>query len=248
MENEDGKSASLKLTVNRFANGAFEEREYRLKVPRHSTVLDALLQVKAKADPTLSIRYSCRMGICGSCAMVIDGKPRLACETRIAPGSETVRVEPMRGHPMLKDLVCDFDDFFARLRSVKPWIVQRLKSTRFSSGTAQDPKNVQSIVPFSSCIECGLCLDACPVINTHPNFIGPQALAQVHRFSLDTRDKEGAGRIDAVDTKEGIWGCEYAGACSVVCPKGVDPAQAIQELKIEAMKQKMLRLLSKDGK
>ncbi|MDE1825411.1 MAG: succinate dehydrogenase/fumarate reductase iron-sulfur subunit [Candidatus Micrarchaeota archaeon] len=248
MEKEDG-SISLSVKVSRFDEGKFREREYGISLNKRATVLDALLNIKDKVDPTLSIRYSCRMGICGSCAMVIDGKPRLACETHINPDADSVRVEPMRGHPLLKDLVTDFDDFFARLRSVKPWIIQKaLKSTRVTSRVMQDPENTNQIVPFSSCISCGLCVDACPVVNTHPNFIGPQALAQVHRFSIDSRDGEGTGRIAPVDSKEGIWGCEFVGACSLVCPKGVDPALAIQELKIEAMKQKMLRLISKGKK
>ena len=248
MEKEDGR-VSLGVKVNRFTDGKFTEKEYKINLQKHATVLDALLNIKERVDPTLSVRYSCRMGICGSCAMVIDGKPSLACETRLNPEADFVRVEPMRGHPLLKDLVTDFDDFFARLKSVKPWIIQKkMSSTHISGRVLQDPQNVNEIVPFSSCISCGLCVDACPVVNTHPSFIGPQALAQVHRFSIDSRDGSGMERIAVVDSKEGLWGCEFVGACSLVCPKGVDPALAIQEMKIEAMKQKLLRLISRGKK
>jgi succinate dehydrogenase / fumarate reductase, iron-sulfur subunit len=231
------------INIERLDNstGKFKTSVFNLKAYPSMTVLDALLQIKETKDATLSMRYSCRMGTCGSCGMVIDGKPSLACRTLVASFEKTVSVGPMLGHPVLKDLVNDFDDFFHKHKSIMPWIIPTRKDEKFNSETTtkQTAENVEKLIPFSSCIKCGLCLDACPVVNTNPFFVGPQALAQVHRLALDSRDHGSKKRAEAVETKEGIWGCEFVGACSTVCPKGVDPALAIQELKIESMKNEL---------
>ncbi len=231
----------VNISVSRFDNESKSMRReaYRVEADKNTTVLGALLSIKSEKDPTLAIRYSCRMGICGSCGMVVNGKPALACETNVfekmADGEITV--EPMYGHPLLKDLVTDFDDFFERHISVQPGLHRADKAEKYS---AKEPyklsrEDIDKFLPYSYCIMCGLCLDACPVVNSNPNFVGPQALSQVYRYHADKADQKGIKRLLEVDTLDGVWGCEFAGACSKVCPKGVDPAGAIQLLKGELM-------------
>lgn len=231
----------ITLRVKRFSNEKmqFVTDEYKVKADRFTTVLDALIMAKEWQDNTLSIRYSCRMGICGSCAMVVNGKPRLACETNIfSLDNERIDVGPMEAHPLLKDLVTDFDDFFNKHKAVKPWLIRKDEKEKFSAEREykQTRRQLDFYLPFSYCIKCGLCVDACPISNTNPNYLGPQALAQAYRYNSDSRDEGEVERIEMVDSMDGVWGCEFAGACSEVCPKGVDPALAIQLLKLAVMR------------
>lgn len=217
---------------------AFRVVSYSVEVDEYTTVLGALIAIKERLDPTLSVRYSCRMGICGSCGMVINGRPRLACETNVLREcGRRVFVEPMLGHPVLRDLVCDFEPFFSKHRSVKPWLIRRDREEKFRAEKEylQTSVEVDEYLPFSYCIKCGLCVDACPVSNLNPAFLGPQALSQAYRYIADSRDEGGDVRLEAVDSFEGVWGCEFLGACSAVCPKGVDPALAIQLLKMRLL-------------
>ena len=228
------------LTVRRYVpEEGFKESAYTVAADRFTTVLDALIHVKEKEDATLSMRYSCRMGICGSCAMVVNGKPSLACETNLLSlGTDKVTVGPMEAHPLLRDLVTDFDDFFEKHRSVMPWLVRKDEKEKFrpEAEYRQTSREVDYYLPFSYCIKCGLCVDACPVSNVNASYAGPQALAQAYRYNSDSRDQGEKERLEKLDTLDGAWGCEFLGACSVVCPKGVDPALAIQLLKLDLMK------------
>lgn len=232
---------SFQLVVKRLDpdTRAFVETSFPVEADRYTSVLDILISVKERQDHTLSMRYSCNMGICGSCGMVINGKPRLACETNVfSLGSATIRVGPMEAHPLLKDLVTDFDEFFAKHRGVKPWLVRRDTEEQFRAEKEypQTRREVDYFLDFAHCIKCGLCVDACPVSNTDLHFAGPQALSQAYRYNSDSRDQGEAERLDALDRMDGVWGCEFAGACSEVCPKGVDPALTIQQLKLDIMK------------
>lgn len=225
----------------------FNEKRKQMEVDTYvhnadklTTVLGALVDIKEKQDNTLSMRYSCRMGICGSCGMVVNGKPSLVCETNVLQNVNEdgeIVIEPMEGHPLLKDLTTDFDDFFEKHMSVQPRLyrIDAKEQHAAKREYKQTSKQVDKFLPYSYCIMCGLCEDACPVSNTNPDFIGPQALAQSYRYYADSRDQMGKTRILAVDSMSGVWGCEFAGACSKVCPKGVDPAAAIQLLKTELM-------------
>jgi succinate dehydrogenase / fumarate reductase iron-sulfur subunit len=237
----ENQSRTVEIRVKRFdpETRSFNYRSYKLEVDRFTTVLGALISIKEKQDPTLSMRYSCRMGICGSCGMVINGKPRLACETNILKEcGDTVEVEPMMAHPVLKDVVCDFDDFFKKHRSVKPWLIRLDREEKFKAEKeyVQTAKQLDDYLPFTYCIKCGLCVDACPVSNLNPGFLGPQALSQAYRYVADSRDQGEKDRLPNLDTFEGVWGCEFLGACSRVCPKGVDPALAIQLLKMRVLR------------
>ncbi|MEM3791498.1 MAG: succinate dehydrogenase iron-sulfur subunit [Candidatus Micrarchaeaceae archaeon] len=216
----------------------FEKENYKVWVDKFTTVLDALIEIKERSDPTLSMRYSCRMGVCGSCGMVINGKPSLACETNIIRKMKGGKIEvmPIQAQPLVRDLVANFDDFFEKHKSIEPYLYRNDEKEQYEAKKEykQSREELHRYLPFSYCIMCGLCLDACPVENSNPSFIGPQALAQVYRYYADSRDQN-KKRIEIVDSKNGIWGCEFIGACSEACPKGVDPAYAIQLLKKEAL-------------
>lgn len=239
------KEGAITFVVRRFDSKleALKEQSYNVKTDRFSTVLSGLLDIKAQQDPTLSVRYSCRMGICGSCGVVINGKPALACESNSLECAQNGKIEvsPMLGHPLLKDLVTDFDDFFEKHEEVSPYLFRNNESEKYTSkkDLKQSKADLEKFLPYSYCIMCGLCLDACPVVNTKPEFIGPQALAQVYRYYNDSRDQMSTERLKKIDSDEGAWGCEFSGSCSKACPKGVDPASAIQMLKIDIAKNKL---------
>ena len=233
---DDSKPAKFLVNVFDRESESFKTKTFNIRVNNLTTVLDALIEIKEGIDPTISFRYSCRMGICGSCAMVIDGEPKLACETTVyKENSSVIRVEPMRGHPLLKDLVTDFDDFFSNHSDINPWIIRKNGQEKYDVNKEfyQTDKDIDKFLPFAECIKCGLCLDACPVVNTNKEFLGPQAIAQAYRYYSDSKDEGKELRLEYLDTLKGAWGCEFAGACSDVCPKNVDPALAIQLLKLE---------------
>ncbi len=198
------------------------------------TVLSALLYAKEQLDHSIAIRFSCRMASCGSCGMKINGLPRLACYTQVGDfRSSTITVDPLEHYPLVRDLVTDFHGFFSAHQSVKPFLLRRdtAEQETFETEYSQSQRELDSFRQFSYCIKCGLCNAACPTMATDPLFTGPQALGQAYRYTADPRDEGGAARLNVVDEEHGVWRCHFAGACSFVCPKGVDPALAIQHLR-----------------
>ncbi len=228
----------LSLEIQRF-DPSRERRPHfeRYAVPAREgmTVLDALLYAKERIDHSIALRFSCRMATCGSCGMKINGRPRLACETRVAHlRSGAITVEPMDNFPIVRDLVVDLGAFFLKHRSVSPRLVRRGDSAEQESPTGEylmTPEELERVVQFTYCIKCGLCSSSCPTSSTDSLFLGPQALAQAYRYLKDVRDEAGEERIESVDTTHGVWRCHFSGTCSAVCPKGVDPALGIQLLK-----------------
>src|SRR5215218_7543530 len=208
---------------------------FLVPIRRWTTVLDALIYAKEHLDSSIAIRYSCRMASCGSCGMKINGIPRLACYTKISElEGSTITCEPLTNFPHIRDLVTDFSQFFNHHKEMKPYIhnessdiIDRQKLSEFK----QSPEDVDKYLQFSYCIRCGLCYSACPTVATDTKFPGPQALSQAYRYYADTRDNDNKERINIVDDRHGIWRCHFAGSCSVVCPKGVDPALGIQLLR-----------------
>jgi succinate dehydrogenase / fumarate reductase, iron-sulfur subunit len=211
---------------------------YRVPVSRWTTVLDALIYAKERLDSSVAIRYSCRMASCGSCGMKINGIPRLACYTKISElGTHTITCEPLPNFPLIRDLVTDFQEFFDHHKKMQPYI-QNLHpdpSIDKLSEFEQSPQEVDEFLQFSYCIKCGLCYSACPTVATDTKFPGPQALAQAYRYFADSRDDAVEKRLSIIDDKHGIWRCHFAGSCSKVCPKGVDPALGIQMLRSHLM-------------
>jgi fumarate reductase iron-sulfur subunit len=210
------------------------------EVPFHAdwVVLDALNYIKDKLDGSLSYRWSCRMGVCGSCGMMVNGEPQLTCATFLShylPGP--VRVEPLRYFPIVRDLIIDMSDFMGKLQSVKPWIIRGEEKPLSQGEYLQTPEQLDIYKQFSMCINCMLCYAACPVYGLDPQFIGPAAIALAQRYNMDSRDQGTEQRLDLLSQHEGIWGCTFVGECSKVCPKEVDPAGAIQQYKLTATKE-----------
>ncbi|MDW0253610.1 MAG: succinate dehydrogenase iron-sulfur subunit [Nitrososphaeraceae archaeon] len=208
---------------------------FEVPYKKWTTVLDALLYVKSYIDPSVAIRYSCRMASCGSCGMKINGIPKLACYTKISElETSIIECAPLSNFPIIRDLVTDFSQFFNHHKDMQPYLQAKDNlETDTNKGTFsfyQSPEDVDKYLQFSYCIKCGLCSSACPTVGTDLKFPGPQALAQQYRYFADTRD-ESKNRLDIVDDRHGIWRCHFAGSCSKVCPKGVDPALGIQLLR-----------------
>ncbi len=210
-------------------------QEYEVPLHKDWAVLDGLNYVKDRLDGTLSYRWSCRMGICGSCGMTVNGEPKLTCATFLAdyaPGP--VRVEPLRNFPVIRDLVVEITDFMSKLVRVKPWLVREEERPVSEGEYLQTPAEMDEYKKFSMCINCMLCYSACPVYALDPQFIGPAAIALAQRYNLDSRDQGSAERMDVLSEHDGVWGCTFVGECTRACPKGVDPAGAIQRYKMTA--------------
>jgi len=209
---------------------------YRVPCPKEWVVLDALNHIKDKVDGTLTYRWSCRMGICGSCGMMVNGEPKLACATFLssyAKNGNKVRVEPLRYFPVMRDLVTELGGFLDKLASVKPWLIRHDDSPT-SGEFLQTPEQLENFRQYSMCINCTLCYSACPVVGLDPEFVGPAAIALAQRYNKDSRDQGAEERMAILAHPEGIWGCTFVGECTQACPKHVDPAGAIQQYKLSA--------------
>jgi fumarate reductase iron-sulfur subunit len=210
-------------------------QKYEVPCPKDWVVLDALNYVKDRLDGTLSFRWSCRMGICGSCGMTVNGQPKLTCAAFLhdyLPGP--IRVEPLRNFPLVRDLVIEMSDFMRKLPTVKPWIVRKEEKPLSEGEYRQTPEQLDEYKQFSMCINCMLCYSACPVYGLNDKFIGPAALALAQRYNLDSRDEGARERLELLSDHDGIWGCTFVGECTQACPKHVDPAGSIQRYKLNA--------------
>ena len=204
---------------------------YQVPCEEEWVVLDALNYVKDEMDRTLSYRWSCHMFVCGSCGMVINGEPKLACKAFLRDYKGKIRVEPLANFPIERDLVIVQDAFMEKLESVKPYIVAKEEKPVEQGEYLQTPAQLKAYKQYSMCINCLLCYSACPQYGLDEKFIGPAALALAHRYNMDSRDVGRSAREHVVASHDGIWACSFVGACSVVCPKDVDPAGAIQQIK-----------------
>jgi len=207
--------------------------DFQIPYQKWTTVLDVILEAKKHLDHSIAVRYSCRQATCGSCGMIINGRPRLACFTKISElDSDIVKVEPMNNFPIIRDLAVSFDRMFKTHKSIKPFVIREdSEITGKTTQHLQTPEEVEKYIQFANCIKCGLCNSVCPTMATDSSFVGPQALAQAYRYIADNRDKGKDDRLKIIDDSHGIWRCHFAGSCSQVCPKGVDPAMGIQLLR-----------------
>lgn len=229
------KTVTLRIAKSNPEHGSASQfAEFKVPYERWTTVLDAILDVKKHMDHSVAVRYSCRQASCGSCGMKINGRPGLACFTKISElNSDVVTVEPMNNYPVVRDLVVDLEGMFSTHKKMKPFIINE-ESDVITANTKeflQTPEQVEEYIQFSNCIKCGLCNSACPTMATDSSFLGPQALTQAYRYVADNRDKGKNERLKIIDESHGIWRCHFAGSCSQVCPKGVDPAMGIQMLR-----------------
>jgi succinate dehydrogenase / fumarate reductase iron-sulfur subunit len=204
------------------------------------TVLDALFEVLNHQDGTLAFRFCCRAGVCGSCAMVIGGEVRLACETQVAQfvGRGDLMLSPLPHQKVVKDLAVDYTHFFDRLKRVKPYLVG--KEPYPEKEYVQSPKERQPINEPIDCILCGSWPSSCTMAWTNSDYLGPAALLKSYRFLADTRDTIPDERLDLVENESGVWRCHTQFNCVEVCPKKLNPTEAIQKTKMKVFKRKLL--------
>jgi succinate dehydrogenase / fumarate reductase iron-sulfur subunit len=216
-------------------------REYEVDAPEWACLLDVLDLIKDKHDGTLAYRKSCRMMICGSCGMRMDGRAVLACKERMKPivdAGHVPVISAMGNMPVLKDLVVDMAPFWNKVRSVKPWLDSGYDEVAEKERIVSQ-QQVNVIHKEALCIMCGCCVSECNSMESDPEFLGPAALAKGFRFVGDARDKADVERLNTLNEEHGIWDCTRCYFCNERCPKGVDPRDAIAKLGAESIKQKV---------
>jgi succinate dehydrogenase / fumarate reductase, iron-sulfur subunit len=202
-----------------------------------ATVLDGLEQIKAEKDGTLSFRRSCRSAICGSCAMHINGRQALACKSQVGKEmgrSGEVRVQPLCGMAVIKDLVVDMDPFWRKIAAVKPWLMPDPNEPEPERERLMSRKDLSKLEKPSSCILCAICYGDCPMAAADWDYLGPAQLVLAYRFIKDPRDKATRERLDIVGADRGVWRCHTVFNCTEACPKDIEITSAIQELKRKA--------------
>jgi succinate dehydrogenase iron-sulfur subunit len=233
------------LRVRRYAGegSRAETKQYTVEVPVTATLLDCLDAVKDRHDGTLAFRKSCRMAVCGSCGMRMDGGAVLACKTAMKPfvdAGHVVTVAPMGNLPVIKDLVVDMEPFWSKVRAIKPYL---------DTGGAVAPEKEWRVTPQQGaliakealCIMCGCCVSECNSMEADPDFLGPAALAKAYRFVGDVRDGDTRNRLADLSGAHGIWDCTRCYFCNQRCPREVDPRDAIAKLGAEAFRERLTR-------
>jgi succinate dehydrogenase / fumarate reductase iron-sulfur subunit len=222
----------VELRVLRFdpeRDSAAHWEAYALEAdPKMDRVLDLLHRVKYEHDGTLTFRRSCAHGVCGSDAMLINGRNRLACKVRLEQVGRRISVAPLPGLPVVKDLVVDMEGFFGKLRSVRPFLVA--DSPAPARERLQSPAERARIDDTTKCILCAACTSSCPSFWARPAYVGPAAIVNAHRFIFDSRDEAAAERLEILADKDGVWRCRTIFNCSDACPRGIKVTQAILEV------------------
>lgn len=225
------------LRIRRFEPGTDARpywATYAVEAKPKLSVLDGLFAVLEQQDGNVGFRYSCRAGMCGSCAMRINGREGLACRIRLHELGDVITLEPLRSLPVIKDLLTDMSPFFEKYRRVEPFFVGALPSF---SQEVPEPERVDPAQPLRKnvdraidCISCGACYSACPTVAANPSYLGPAALNRAFALAADERDRDSA-RPEIVSGPEGVYGCRSVGNCVSVCPAGVAPLAAIALLR-----------------
>jgi len=222
-------------------------QSYTLTVAEGATVLESLLRIQNEQDGSLAFRYACRGAVCGSCAMLINGREELACRTQVhsllgnermtyrsttrerttmlAPDMPVITLEPLRNLKVIKDLVVDLEPFFDKLTAVEPWLQPREPAPERERPV--EPGRWAESEPYANCVLCGCCYSVCPVEEEDPQYLGPAALAQHYRFLADVRDGAGEHRLETVGGEHGVAACDFVSDCVEICPKGVPPTKGI---------------------
>ncbi len=202
---------------------------YSLEAEPMDRVLDLLHKVKWEHDSTLTFRRSCGHGICGSDAMLINGRNRLACKIRVDQlGKRRISVAPLPGLPVVKDLVVDMDGFFAKYQSVHPYFIEDRPAP--ARERVQSPEDRARYDDTTQCILCGACTSSCPSFWAKPEYVGPAAIVNAHRFIFDSRDGGADERLEILADKDGVWRCRTIFNCTDACPRGIHVTQAILEV------------------
>ncbi|MGI5349279.1 succinate dehydrogenase iron-sulfur subunit [Streptomyces sp. CA-250714] len=225
---------TVTLRIRRFNPEVSDEpqwQDFTLEIDPKERVLDALHKIKWELDGTLTFRRSCAHGICGSDAMRINGRNRLACKTLLKDISpeKPITVEPIKGLTVLKDLVVDMEPFFQAYRDVMPFLVTSgNEPTRERYQSAEDRERFDDT---TKCILCAACTSSCPVFWNDGQYFGPAAIVNAHRFIFDSRDEAGEQRLEILNDRDGVWRCRTTFNCTDACPRGIEVTKAIQEVK-----------------
>ncbi|MDD1771246.1 MAG: succinate dehydrogenase/fumarate reductase iron-sulfur subunit [Methanomassiliicoccales archaeon] len=242
----------MMLVVRRFDGRGIRYQRFEVKEHPGMTVLDALFDARDNQDDSLSFRYACRGAVCGSCAMMIDRVPRLACKTQISnllsgkakmelvpfksgdaigyDHSSEVLVEPLPNLPIQKDLAVDMTEFFLKYEAMRPFLEAKASPER---EYRMDKAAVKELERYTNCILCAACYAACPVNGQDAPYVGPAALAKLYRFRIDPRESEAQNILRIADKPEGWWDCKFHANCARVCPKHVPPNVAIAKARKE---------------
>ncbi len=217
---------------------------YRVKVIDGLTVLSVLLRIRDELDGTVAFRSSCRSAVCGSCAMVINGRIDLACRTQVSAfGTETIILEPLPNLEIIKDLVVDMTPFWASYDKIRPYLVRISPDPQ--KELPQSEQERQRIDQYVNCILCASCYGACPVLGRDPDYLGPHAFAKLERFMADSRDERPQSVLTEINDSHGLWGCDTVLRCIEACPKEVRPTDAIVSLRKRLLKYKTRRILGR---
>lgn len=217
--------------------------EYQVPTFSRMNVLDILFWVQHNSDPSLAFRCACRVGMCGSCGMVINGTEGLACRTLISILGKEIRIQPMRNMPVVKDLVVDMGTFTDQYKKVIPYFVPAGDYEDLAPVSPQS-KERKVIDEQGECIACGLCYSSCDVVMMNETFLGPAALNRVYTLVADSRDGATEERLHLISNESGLWRCHTLFSCTAVCPKGINPTQAIERLKRRIIVRQLKRALT----
>jgi succinate dehydrogenase / fumarate reductase, iron-sulfur subunit len=226
----EGTGRSICFRVFRYKQGdrAPHFDEFTVEVAEETTVLDALTSIRNRLDTTLILRHSCFHASCGTCGMRVNDREVLACVTKaIDLKSPVVKVEPIANQALVADLVTDMVDFYAKFNAISRPLVQESEWLP----DAAEPDGIETYSRFENCIECGLCLSACPIVASDPRYLGPAALASAWRAVEEPRGLDPAAVLQLTDDGQGSWRCHAAFECSEACPANVEPAAKIMLLR-----------------
>ncbi|MDQ3646223.1 MAG: succinate dehydrogenase iron-sulfur subunit [Actinomycetota bacterium] len=223
----------LRFNPERDKEPHFEE--YTVQAEPMDRLLDALHYVKWNADTSLALRRSCGHGICGSDAMVINGVNALACKVLIKDLAQPITVEPLRGLPVMKDLIVDMEPFFAGYKAVMPWLIPDPNQAEPARERLQSPEERERYDDTTKCILCAACTTSCPIFWSDEGYVGPAAIINAHRFIFDSRDGGSRQRLEVLSQKDGAFKCRTAFNCTAACPRGIKVTLAIQEVKRAAL-------------
>lgn len=239
---------STKFKILRFdppQDGSPHFQEYIHTPKPGDSVLEVLKSIRDQQDPSISFRCSCRAAVCGSCALTVNGKICLSCETQFESlKTDVVVIEPLPNLEIIKDLIVDFKPFWDAYNFIQPYLQPEGQAVP-EKGHHIEEKDMEKVFQFITCILCGSCYAACPVATRDDRYIGPAALAKLYRFAVDPRDKRPWSALALVDNPAGVWGCDTVFRCNDVCPKEVRPADGIEGLRRKMIMDRTKHLLGR---
>ncbi len=240
-------SPLLTLRIKRFQ----KERDpsqwletFEVETKKGMNLLEALLRIQDEQDGTLSLRYSCRGAVCGSCGMRVNGQLVLACRTSVADLlGKSVLIEPLPYFPVIRDLIVNMSLFFDHYREIEPYLHGKPLASHLEYAMEEEER--KEIDSYIQCILCGICFASCPAFERNPQFLGPAMLAKAYRFLADSRDERITEVLDQVNDHQGVWGCNTVYQCVKVCPKEVPPTHAIVRMRRKILKYRLTSFLSR---